>query len=156
MNCIHCGKQMTDWDVRKYKNVCQACHNYFKNGGTVSPLPPHGQVMKDGRGYVICHICGRSYRRLGSHVKESHGMSIAEYKAEFGLCANARTTEDNYHAVMVKHALDNNMDEQLNRTGFATRIKNGQKDKRLGKEVRLQERLDRRNRIRKGLKNTNL
>lgn len=39
-NCVHCGKQMTDWDVRKYKNVCQACYLYFKNGGTVNPLLP--------------------------------------------------------------------------------------------------------------------
>ena len=146
-NCVHCGKQMTDWDVRKYKNVCQAYHNYFKNGGTVSPLPPHGQVMKDGRGYVICHICGRAYKRLGSHVKESHGMSIAEYKAEFGLCANARTTEDKYSKTMHAHALKNDMDKQLIRTGYATRVKKGDVFLRKGKDVRLQERIDKINRM---------
>lgn len=149
MNCIHCGKQMTDWDVRKYKNVCQACHNYFKNGRTVNPLPPHGQVVKDSRGYVICHICGRAYKRLGSHVRETHGMSIAEYKAEFGLCANARTTEDKYSKTMHDHALKNDMDKQLNRTGYATRVKKGDVSLRKGKDVRLQERIDRSNRMKK-------
>ena len=36
------------------------------------------EIKDDATGKVICHICGRAYTRLGSHVKESHDMTIEE------------------------------------------------------------------------------
>lgn len=118
--------------------LCQACYNYFRKGGIQHPIPEAGMLVKDNRGYPICHVCGKSYRRIGSHCKEKHGMTIAEYKKQFGLCASCKTTEDSYSATMSKHAYDNNMDKQLLECGKNTRFKTGNKV-RLGKEVRLQE-----------------
>jgi hypothetical protein len=70
-------------------------------------------------------------------------MSIAEYKAEYELCNNARTTERNYSEHMHKLAYKYEMPKRLQETGKSTRIKKGERDKRFGKKVRLQECLDR-------------
>ena len=75
-------------------------------------------------------------------------MTIAEYKEQFGICTRTKTTEDSYSNTMKKHALDNDMDKQLLDKGKNTRIKKGDKSMRFGKEVRLQERLQKRSRSR--------
>lgn len=141
MNCSKCGKPISG---KIYPDeTCQACYNYYRNGGTDNPIPSKGKIAHDYRGYVVCHICGRAYKRLGSHIKEWHNMSIAEYKAEFELCNNAKTTERNYSEHMHDLAYKYDMPKRLQITGKSTRIKKGEKDKRLGKKVRLQECLDR-------------
>ena len=145
MNCIKCGKS-----DRSYSGMCQACYNYYRKGGTDNPLPQPGVIAHDYRGYVVCHICGKAYKKLGGHIKESHGMTIAEYKEKFGLCNNARTTEANYSAHMHNLAYKYNMDKQLKEVGKATRIKKGERDKRLGKKVRLQECINKSQRYKKG------
>lgn len=140
--CPKCGK-IADL---KYSGMCQGCYRYFRDGGEIHPLPEHGTVQHDENGKVICHICGRSYSRLGSHVKESHGMTIADYKEAFGLCSRTRTTEETYSQIMRENAYKNGMDKQLLETGKPTRIKKGETDKRKNKQVRLQEIIDKRNR----------
>lgn len=142
MFCKECGK-FTD---RSYAGMCQGCYNYFKNGGTVNPLPEHGRIKYDEDGKVICHICGRAYTRLGSHVRESHDMTIEEYKNEFGLCKRTKTTESSYSRMMHNYAKENKFDEKLIIIGQATRIKKGQTDMRKGKKVCLQEILEKRDR----------
>ena len=144
MFCRECGKYIS----RKiFPNcTCQGCYNYFRKGGIIHPIPECGRIEHDINGKVICHICGRAFTRLGSHIKESHSMSIKEYKEKFGLCANARTTESNYSKTMRKLAYDNNMDKQLLEVGKNTRIKRNDNTLRKGKEVRLQEILDKKNR----------
>lgn len=142
MKCRECGKEIT----KSYNGLCQGCYHYFRNGGTINPIPEKGRIQYDINGRVICHICGRAYTRLGSHVKESHDMTIEEYKEEFGLCKRSKTTESRYSKTMRNYAFANNMDEQLTRTGLATRIKHGQTDMRKGKKVCMQEILDKRDR----------
>ena len=142
MVCSECGKHMN----RSYFGMCQGCYHYFKNGGFVYPLPEHGRIEHDEDGKVICHICGRSYTRLGSHVKESHDMSIEEHKKKFGLCKRAKTTESSYSHMMHNYAKEYKMDERLLIVGQATRIQPGQNDKRKGKKVCLQEILEKRDR----------
>ena len=128
------------------RGLCQACYNYYRKGGTINPIPPPGIIERDERGCVICHICGRAYVRLGSHVKESHNMSITEYKEQFGLCNNCKTTEDKYSKAMHDYAYENDMPERLKRAGLNTRIKVGERDKRYGKITRLQETISKKNR----------
>jgi hypothetical protein len=145
--CKSCNKDITR--DNRYGGYCQSCYNYFRNGGTVNPLPQKGTIAKDDRGYIVCHICGKAYKRLGSHIKESHNMTIAEYKKEFELCSNAKTTEDSYSQYMHNLAYKYNMPEMLKEAGKATRIKKGERNKRLGKKVRLQERIERSKRYKK-------
>lgn len=138
MKCSKCNKH-TD---RSYAGMCQSCYRYYHDGGTDNPLPQLGRIEHDYRGYVVCHICGRAYKRLGSHIKESHEMSIAEYKEKFELCNNAKTTEANYSEHMHNLAYKYDMPKRLQITGKATRIQKGERNKRLGKKARLQECLD--------------
>lgn len=143
MFCSQCGKTITG---RKYGGLCQGCYKYFKNGGKIHSIPAAGTIAYDDQGKVICHICGKSFVRLGSHVKENHNMTIAEYKERFGLCNSTRTTEKSYSATMRRHAKINGMDQKLLEAGKMTRIKKGETRLRKGKEVRLQEIIDRRKR----------
>lgn len=146
--CRDCGQNITH--DNRFGGLCQSCYNYYRNGGTTNPIPPKGVIKKDSRGYIICHICGKAYKRLGSHTKEKHHMSIAEYKEKFELCANAKTTESNYSAHMSELAYKYEMPTMLKDVGKATRIKKGEKDKRLGKKTRLQETLAKKSRCKKG------
>ena len=146
MHCTKCGKLIN----RSYAGMCQGCYRYYHKGGVDNPIPPKGKIAHDYRGYVVCHICGRAYKRLGSHIKESHGMNITEYKAEYELCNNAKTTEKNYSEHMHNLAYKYDMPNRLQETGKATRIKKGERDKRLGKKSRLQECLDRSERYKGG------
>lgn len=136
MTCSKCGKPIT----KSYGGLCQGCYNYYKDGGTENPLPQKGVIAYDSRGYVVCHICGRAYKRLGSHIKESHNMNIAKYKEQFELCANAKTTENNYSQHMHNLAYKHKMPQRLIQMGEATRFHKGDKT-RLGKKTRLQESL---------------
>lgn len=48
-------------------------------------LPPFGVLVVDELGErVQCHVCGRWYRGLVSHVR-IHGLDAARYKEQFGL-----------------------------------------------------------------------
>lgn len=138
MVCNKCGKTLADYETH-FKKMCQACYKYFHAGGTENPIPDPGRIEYDHRGFVVCHICGRAYKRLGSHVRESHKMNIAEYKELFGLCSSAKTTEGSYSEMMRKSAYKNEMPERLIKAGYNTRIKPGETDKRKGKKARLQE-----------------
>lgn len=142
LRCKDCGKETP----RSYAGFCQGCYLYYRNGGEINSLPPKGTIAYDSRGYVICHICGKSYKRLGSHIKESHNMSIDKYKELYGLCANARTTEAQYSQKMHDNAYKHDMPNRLQITGKNTQFKKGEK-LRLGKETRLQESLDKRERM---------
>lgn len=44
--------------------------------------------------YVECLVCGVKYARIGTHLKNKHGMSIAEYLAKF---QNAAITSHEFH-----------------------------------------------------------
>lgn len=138
MNCSKCGKKMGS---RVYPgDLCQGCYKYFLGGGTENPVPPPGKVEYDKRGYVVCHICGRAYIRMGSHVKESHKMTIKEYKERFGLCDNAKLTEQVYSDRMRKIAYENGSVEILVESGKDTRFVKG--DERVKtRTIRLQERI---------------
>lgn len=143
--CKYCGKEANTLyclENKKKATACQGCYKYFRNGGTINPLPHAGCVEYDAHGKVICHICGRAYTRLGSHLRESHSMTISEYKEMFGLCKRTKTTEKQYSDMMHDYALENDMDLQLKETGEDTRIKKGDTSMRKGKKICLQEYLN--------------
>ena len=148
MICSKCGKVTS----RLINSQCQGCYLYFKRGGIVHDvLPKRGEIMRDANGLVVCHICGRSFARLGSHAKESHGMTIEEYKAEFGLNTRAKTTSDEYSSMMRRLAFEYDMDKNLVLWGKKTRIKRGTHGRRLGKPSREQDKLRRTGLRRKGV-----
>jgi hypothetical protein len=49
----------------------------------------------DGR-RVVCHACGRAFGNLGNHVRRTHGLLPAEYRAIFGLRATTGLAGPSY------------------------------------------------------------
>lgn len=47
--------------------------------------PNYGKVVKSADGRIICHICGKPFRKLGAHVVQKHGITSWVYKVMFGL-----------------------------------------------------------------------
>lgn len=55
------------------------------------------RALKEGYGYfgtvalskdkkkIQCHICGKMYKSVSSHLSQTHGMTVEEYKDKFGL-----------------------------------------------------------------------
>ena len=145
--CSDCGKGILH---KVYPSgLCEGCYNYYRKGGTVNPIPDLGVIAYDERGYVVCHICGKAYKRLGSHVKETHNMRMSLYKEKYGICNSAKTTEERYSQAMRDYAYKNGMPERLIELGVNTRVKKGETKLRGGKKSRLQECLERSNRYTK-------
>ena len=141
-NCKKCGNHTEN----RFRGYCERCYNYYRNGGTDNPIPPKGVLTYDKRGYVICHICGMAFKKLGQHAWSKHNMTSKEYKEEFELCDNSHLTESTYAKKMSKLAYKYDMPERLKISGKNTRIKPGDKHMRLGKKSRLQECLAKRQR----------
>lgn len=60
-------------------------HLWALPDGTGLHAPP-GQLARDpGTGQVCCHLCGRWFRALGSHVRV-HGYTAHSYREAMGLC----------------------------------------------------------------------
>lgn len=51
----------------------------------INKLPNYGEIAYDKAGKPICHICGKSFKKLMSHAWQKHGISAREYKIKFGL-----------------------------------------------------------------------
>jgi hypothetical protein len=55
---------------------------------------PYGRLVRDpDSGRVCCHLCGRWFRSLGSHLRR-HGLSAAGYRQAMGLCRTRSLTAD--------------------------------------------------------------
>lgn len=47
--------------------------------------PHYGEVIYDEAGLPKCHICGKSFKKLMTHVVQKHGILAYDYKYMFGL-----------------------------------------------------------------------
>lgn len=55
---------------------------------------PYGQLVRDPEtARVCCHLCGRWFRSLGSHLRR-HGYTAAGYREALGLCRTRPMTSD--------------------------------------------------------------
>lgn len=61
---------------------------------------PYGRLVRDpDSGRVCCHLCGRWFRSLGSHVRR-HGLSAADYRQVMGLCRTRPLTSGEVSAAI--------------------------------------------------------
>lgn len=84
MICPYCRESIKT-SYLKMTTICQACYLYLKQGGKVHALPDAGTIVTDERDYVICHLCGQSYKKLGSHIANKHNMLVEDYKEQFNI-----------------------------------------------------------------------
>lgn len=109
----------------------------------------YGIIEYDQEGKPICEICGKSFHRVLSHVRQKHDMNEKEYKIKFGfdlhkgICSrfsqelSRRRVEENY---------EKSVKENLLKKGSKTRFKKGSKGRTKDKvseqtRIRLIERL---------------
>lgn len=109
----------------------------------------YGVIEYDDKGKPICEICGKSFHRVLSHVRQKHDMNEREYKLKFGfdlkkgICSRFSkelsriAVEENYDKVVVQN---------LNKKGQKSRFKKGDKGRTKDKvseqtRIRLKERL---------------
>jgi hypothetical protein len=79
----------------------------------------YGEVRYCLKGKPVCHICGISFDRLLSHVRQKHKISAREYKIKFGLdvikgiCSkesakkSRKAVFDNYELVVKQNLIKN-------------------------------------------------
>ncbi|MBA2552459.1 MAG: MucR family transcriptional regulator, partial [Geodermatophilaceae bacterium] len=61
---------------------------------------PYGRLVRDpDSDRVCCHLCGRWFRSLGSHVRR-HGLSAADYRQVMGLCRSRPLTAGDVSAAI--------------------------------------------------------
>lgn len=93
LKCEDCGR--INHRVRRYDAfdaiLCESCFKTYRDN-PVKYIPPKGEIHKDNEGKLICHICGRSYNKLSTHIIYKHKISIDEYKETFGLNRTAKLT----------------------------------------------------------------
>lgn len=128
--CEMCGSTNQVFLRKKFgKSLCAKCYRYETNH-PVNPLPEKGEVALDEQNRLICHICGRAFKKLGSHAINGHGITAYEYKKMFELNNNTglliesskeklrQNIKDNYEVVVKQNLLEN---------GSKTRFKKGSK-----------------------------
>lgn len=109
----------------------------------------YGVIEYDDIGNPVCEICGKSFSRVLSHVRQKHDMNEREYKLKFGfdlrkgICSRFSSelsriaVEENYEKVVVQN---------LNKKGQNSRFKKGDKGRTKEKvseqtRIRLKKRL---------------
>jgi hypothetical protein len=87
--------------------------------------PDYGRVIKNPDGTLICHICGKSFRKLGAHVVQKHQMVSWQYKIAYGLNTNQGLITDEHKQHLsdcVKRNYDSVVQENLIEGGLLTRF----------------------------------
>lgn len=78
----------------------------FEERARVLPYGPcfgqHGLLTHIGD-KIQCHICGRAFHCLPSHIVRRHGVSASEYKAAFGLHRTLGLVSDALHHKKSNH-----------------------------------------------------
>ena len=72
--------------------------------------------------HIVCLICGSKQKMLKRHLRANHGISAAEYKAEFGLPASYQLTAPNYAKMRSEHARANGLGKSRKKTPLASSV----------------------------------
>lgn len=127
MKIIKCSKCGDDIKSRVLKGMCEKCYQRVARDSKTKTyeLPKKGEVKYSPDGLVICHICGKAYKKLMNHTWQIHGLTEKEYKLEFGLNATqgliCEETKQKMQIAVKKHydkVVLNNLIEKGEKTRF--------------------------------------
>ena len=100
----------------------------------------YGIIEYDDAGKPICEICGKSFNRVLSHVRQKHDMTEKEYKLEFGfdlgkgICSLESAEKsrikalENYDLVIAQNLINN---------GSKTRFEKGSTKDKISAQTRM-------------------
>ena len=100
--------------------------------------PPKGEVWYDQNGKIICHICGKSFNKLSSHIVQVHNINSNEYKEMFELKRGQKLTSK-----AMEEYFRNKPRTDITKHSSKTKFKNGHISPRKGTKARLQTILER-------------
>ena len=100
--------------------------------------PPNGEVWYDKDGKIVCHICGKSFNKLSSHIVQAHSINSNEYKEMFELKRGQKLTSKS-----MEEYFRNKTRVDITKHSHKTRFKDGNKSPRKGTKARLQTLLER-------------
>lgn len=140
IKCKECGKEIKG---RVLKGMCEKCYQRLARDSKTKTyeLPKKGEVKYSPEGLVVCHVCGKAYKKLMNHTWQIHGLTEKEYKLEFGLNANqgliCEETKQKMQTAVKKH-YDKVVLNNLIKKGEKTRFFKGSKGRSRSK-IRTQE-----------------
>jgi predicted transcriptional regulator len=87
------------------KEVYEALQKVGTPQEAVEPPVPAVPVKKSvSPDHITCLECGRKLKMLKRHVESDHGMSVAEYRAKWGLPSDYPVVAPNYARLRSEHA----------------------------------------------------
>lgn len=90
--------------------------------------PHYGEIQYDVNGDPICHICGKSFPKLGAHIWNGHHIKTRDYCEIFGLDVGKGICSKEYAQKMREYAYqhyDVVISNNLIKNGKHTRYKHG-------------------------------
>lgn len=87
--------------------------------------PHYGEIQYDVNGNPICHICGKSFPKLGAHIWNGHKMRTREYCQIFGLDTTHGICSKDFKEKMREHVYEHYdcvVSENLIKGGKKTRF----------------------------------
>lgn len=90
--------------------------------------PHYGEVVYTSEGLLVCHICGKAFKKLGAHVWNTHKIRSREYKQMYGLDLCAGLCSEAHKKVLREHVIehyDQVVGENLTKRGAGTRFRLG-------------------------------
>jgi len=89
MKCEGCKKE-----VERTSNSQRYCNKKCRTSCYYKRIREKSNLYQRERWYrkniatkknkIKCEVCGRSYRQVGSHITQRHGMTAREYREEYG------------------------------------------------------------------------
>jgi len=157
-NCKICGKQLPNCRFRTFcSKKCRNKSYYIKNekknaewtrrrDDKIASIPAKNKLQ--------CQVCGKWYRKVGSHVWQKHKMSAREYREAYGFDVKKGQLPDDLKKLKADYAKENETMNNVIEGGKKYRFKKGQKG--VGIYKRSQQTLERLKTLYKYSKNKKL
>lgn len=95
--CNICGRSnnRTKYFLEYDNTLCDSCLLMYKKYPVIY-IPPKGELHYAEDGSILCHVCGRGFKKLTEHIKNKHGLTKEKYKEKFGLNRTCKLTGTNF------------------------------------------------------------
>lgn len=131
---------------KSYKFCSKKCRDKFHNKKNYNSEKQRFYLdrkrQKNTEGLIQCSICGKYYKFLDPHLRQTHKMSVKEYKEEYGINRSRGLITNEIKKIKrdyVKETYPKIIENNLIKKGKKTRFVKG--DKTLGKYKRREETL---------------
>lgn len=90
--------------------------------------PHYGELIYDARGLLVCHICGKSFKKLGAHIWGKHHILKRTYCEMYGLDVERGLCSEEHRELLRENVMkhyNESVVENLIQGGRKTRFEYG-------------------------------